>query len=91
MYLKPCTAFETNTPIQQLEHIKQEVNEVMQAWNDWQFRDGGEDAKLHMAEELVDLQTTCETMLLIMEFDAQARDDIRVTVMLKNWLRGYLE
>lgn len=89
MNIKPCTAFASNSPIKQLQHIKQEFNEVMQAWNDWQFRDGGEQAKMHFAEELVDLQTTCETMMLVIGLDGLRRNELRKLVFYKNWKRNY--
>jgi hypothetical protein len=95
MQIKPCTAFANNSPVKQLNHVEQELTEVKDAFNEWQFRAvtpaEKEKALHHLGEELVDLQVTCETMMLCCGFDGHIRNQLRVEVTQKNWERGYYD
>lgn len=84
--LIPATKFLDNTPRQQMYHVLSEVNEADNAL--WLFcrNDYG---KEHLAEELVDLQMSCETMLAILGLDEKQRDAVRARVIEKNRARGY--
>jgi NTP pyrophosphatase (non-canonical NTP hydrolase) len=81
MNLKPCPRFYTNTPWQQFRHIASELTEVAKAL----YRKDS----ATVAEELVDLQTSCETMLVIMGLNDRKRAAVRRLVVDKNWQRGY--
>lgn len=48
-------------------------------------------AKHNLAEELVDLQTACETMLAMIGMDDRDRMEVRRRVVEKNRARGYYQ
>jgi NTP pyrophosphatase (non-canonical NTP hydrolase) len=70
------------TKRQQLQKIVEECDEVIQAWNDGE---GDE----RVAEELVDVQMACETMLAMLGYTEEQRKKIRLDVIDKNSRRGY--
>jgi hypothetical protein len=82
--IEPCLKFASHKPIDQFAHIR---TEVIEAWQElingnWE----------RTAEELVDIQTSCETLLYII----QAKHDVNIAsikrqVIEKNRQRGYLE
>lgn len=92
--LKPATKFLKNTLYQQLVAIGREYQEVHYAYLDlhssWSNpnSDSQEAYKNHLAEELVDLQTVCQTMLVMLEVDI---DQVRRDVIAKNARRGYYD
>ncbi|WP_455577082.1 hypothetical protein [Anaerosinus sp.] len=81
--LRPATKFLANTIGQQLSHIHQEFKEV-----ELELGYGclGIDKAV---EELIDLQTACETMLAILGLDEKQRMQARRKVIEKNQARGY--
>lgn len=81
--LRPATKFLTNTIGQQLSHIHQEFKEV-----ELELGYGclGIDKAV---EELIDLQTACETMLDILGLGEIQRMEARRKVIKKNQARGY--
>lgn len=81
MNLIPCQKFTNNTPWQQFWHIITELLEVMLALLKKDIP--------HAAEELVDLQTACETMLVILGYNDRHRATVRRLVAQKNEKRDY--
>lgn len=81
--LRVATKFLKNNFIQQYEHLFSELNEVVGA-----YLDGNMDA---VAEETVDLQMSCETMLAILGLDKKQRLETRKKVIEKNERRGYYD
>ena len=93
MNLKPCTKFITNSPTKQLFHVLQEVREVLTAFISWKIarwrgKDGVAELR-HMGEEITDLQTAGETLLLVLGFSSWRRKKFKITVAEKNRRRGY--
>ena len=82
--LKPATKAASRSYSQQLAKIEEEYGEVIEAYTD------GE-PKERLAEELVDLQVACETMMAIMGYTDDDRQRIRKMVTEKNRARGYCE
>ena len=82
--LEPATKTASRSYSQQLAKIEEEYGEVIEAYTD------GE-PKERLAEELVDLQVACETMLAIMGYSDDERQRIRKMVTEKNRARGYCE
>lgn len=82
--LKPATKVASFSYSQQLAKIEEEYGEVIEAYTD------GE-PKERLAEEIVDLQVACETMLAIMGYTDDDRQRIRKMVTEKNRARGYCE
>ena len=83
--LKVATRFLNNTASEQMDHIYSEVREVDNEL--WLYKQHGKTDRL--AEELVDLQMACETMLEIIGLDEQERESVRQKVIEKNAKRGY--
>lgn len=94
--LRPTKKFLCAGKIQQLEKIKSEVIEFEIALENIErsfMKYGGCTIKdiEHTLEELVDVQTACETMMAILGADDKRRNDIRRQVIEKNAKRGYYE
>jgi hypothetical protein len=83
--LKVATKFIGNTASEQMNHIYQELAEVDNEL--WLYKQHGKTDRL--AEELVDLQMACETMLAIVGLGEQEREEVRKKVIEKNAKRGY--
>jgi predicted house-cleaning noncanonical NTP pyrophosphatase (MazG superfamily) len=66
----------------QIEKLKEEIAEVVEAWNDGQGRG-------RIAEELADLQQACETAMAMLGLSEDERSKVRKKVLLKNASRGY--
>lgn len=66
----------------QIEKLKEEIAEVVEAWNDGQGRG-------RIAEELADLQQACETAMAMLGLSEVERQNVRKKVLLKNASRGY--
>lgn len=79
--LKPATKFMSNSVKEQLQKIKEELAEVMQAYQN--------ESKERIAEELVDVQQACETALAMLGLSEEERNKMRKKVLLKNASRGY--
>ncbi len=90
--LKPCTKFLKNTPFQQMVAIGREFQEVHYAFLGMQeavskpVTGSYESYKNQLSEELVDLQTACQTLLVMLGVDI---DKVRHDVIVKNAARGY--
>ena len=82
--LRPATKYLGATLREQLESIKREVKEVEMAM---MYNDTDD----HILEELVDVQTACETMMAILGADETERNEVRRQVIEKNAKRGYYE
>ena len=82
--LRPATKYLGTTLREQFESIKREVKEVEMAM---MYNDTDD----HLLEELVDVQTACETMMAIIGADESARNEVRRQVIEKNRRRGYYE
>lgn len=80
--LRPAVRFMHRGKSQQLNKVVEECDEVIQAWNDGE---GDE----RVAEELVDVQMACETMLAMLGYTEEQRKKIRLDVINKNSRRGY--
>lgn len=91
--LRPATKFLNAHFFDQFYHVESELHEVHNAYIDYRTcSDGDEDEKrrLHkVAEELVDVQMSCETALAILGLTEAERDDVRRQVISKNEARGY--
>ena len=70
------------TKRQQLRKIVEELDEVIQAWDDGEKNE-------RVAEELADVQMACETMLAMLGYTEKQRHAIRQGVIAKNSKRGY--
>ena len=79
--LKPATKFMSNPVKEQLQKIKEELAEVMLAYQN--------ESKERIAEELVDVQQACETALAMLGLGEEERNKMRKKVLLKNASRGY--
>lgn len=79
--LKPATKFMGNHLKEQLEKIREELAEVMLAYQN--------EPKERIAEELVDVQQACETALAMLGYSEDERQKVRKKVLLKNASRGY--
>jgi hypothetical protein len=82
MYRFPETRFTTNGPYVQLAHIRSELKELVDAYEN--------EPIVRVAEEALDLIHSCETLLRILEqrqlVDVPVLHDL---VVEKNRLRGY--
>lgn len=79
--MKPCLAYAGNSPWRQLRHVAGELLEVAAALLRRDYA--------HAAEELVDVQVACETLLHILGYDSRKRNLWRDYVDAKNEARGY--
>jgi hypothetical protein len=84
--LRPATKFLGNSFNRQVSHIESEFKEVVDAIYN---RNDETRSEEEIAEELVDLQMPCETMLAILGLDEQQRREARLKVIAKNEARGY--
>lgn len=83
--LRPATKFLSCGIGKQLSKIQQEFKEVESELAYERFN------KENAAEELVDLQIACETMLAMLKLNETARADVRRRVIAKNKARGYYD
>jgi len=81
----PATKFLKNNPAVQFDHLCSEWEEVNDEW--MKMRLGVKPVKL--AEELVDLQMSAETMLAVLGLNEKGRETMRKSVIAKNAARGY--
>lgn len=92
--LKACTKFLKNTVFQQMVAIGKEFQEAHYAYLGLHDSlsnpdsNGYEAYKNELAEELVDLQTACQTLLVMLGVNL---DQVRHDVIVKNAARGYYE
>lgn len=95
--LRPTTKFLKYGKWKQSIKIKEEVTEFFEIFDLLnQFASnpkpiGYDSAMLSVLEELVDIQTACETMMAILGADEQKRNEIRRQVIEKNAKRWYYE
>ena len=80
--LKPAIRFLKQPEKKLLDKIVEEVDEVLEAYND------GE-SKRRIAEEVADVQEACETYLAKLGYSAAERKQVRLQVIDKNGKRGY--
>ena len=82
MYSFPETTFTSNAPLIQLDHIRSEMKELIEAYD--------AEPIIRVAEEALDLIHSCETFLRILEqrqgIDVSILHDL---VVEKNRQRGY--
>jgi len=83
--IKPCTKFLNCSLEDQFRSMDREIGEVEGALIYFLHAKSTRNVN-HLAEELVDLQTACETMLAILKVDV---DQVRQRVIDKNAARGY--
>ena len=86
----PCDKYLKNNIFKQMDHIEEEFDEVSGASMDYIIYED-EKNKSHLVEELIDLQTSCETMLAILLPDKSDRILARKQVIEKNRVRGYYD
>ena len=80
--MKPCLFYAQSSVWRQTLHILQEVWEVAKELTRGDYE--------RAAEELVDVQVACETLLYIIGYQSESeRERIRAGVDRKNALRGY--
>lgn len=80
-----------NTTEEQLNKIYEEMSEVMEAYKIYLERRTESLSLKHLAEEVIDVQTACETLLVILGLNAHERDNMRKFVFAKNNARGYYD
>lgn len=85
--LRPATKFADQATYLLIYKIDEEVREIKEAY---------EEARVsrraaHFAEELVDLQMVCETILASINLNADQRMAIRKSAIEKNKARGYYD
>ena len=79
--MKPCLAYANNSLPRQILHILCEVWEVVKELLKGDYE--------RAAEELVDVQVACETLLYIIGYQSESEPErIRADVDRKNALRG---
>ncbi|MBP2638801.1 MAG: hypothetical protein H6Q72_4708 [Firmicutes bacterium] len=83
--IKPCTKFTNCSLEDQFRSMDSELDEVATALVVYLEAKSTRNVN-HLAEEIVDLQTACETMLAIINVDV---DQVRQRVIDKNAVRGY--
>lgn len=88
--LRPTIKYINSSPTKQMMHIISELAEVMNEIGSL-VDDGDMDALPKAVEELIDLQTSCETMLVILGLDDNRRREARKQVIAKNAVRHYYE
>lgn len=86
--LKPVKIHTSWTLKNQLAKIREEYSEV-EILVLAQELGNNDITSTDIAEELVDLQTACETMLAMLGFDGVERNTVRLNVIEKNRKRGY--
>lgn len=95
--LRPAAKFLGLTKSQQHKRVIEEVTEFSEALDLLnQFPSdpkpiGYDSARIFVLEELVDVQTACETMMAILGADEADRNEVRRMVIEKNRRRGYYE
>lgn len=87
--LRPADRFLGASKLDQYMHLKEEMEEIRHAMNDYALE--LTDNVNFIAEELSDLQMSCETMLAILGLNEQQRREARRKVIEKNSARGYYE
>lgn len=87
MELKACDKFLNNTPVEQWAHVLEEKTEVSIALAEYHTDPTPENLD-RLAEEIVDLQTSCETLLAIVKVNSAT---VRRKVFWKNAKRGYFD
>lgn len=101
MNIKPATRFTNNGPWKQFAHLLSEVYEVFKALLILETvsfanrlgivnRDTS-DLVLRVAEELVDLQVSCQTLLAILGYTGDKYSTLKRLVMVKNQAKGYYD
>lgn len=83
--LRPAVKFLSQPSQELIGKIAEEFGEVLDANGEYI----GSGHSKHLAEELVDLQMACETMLAKLWPDVKDRREIRKSVIHKNTNRGY--
>ena len=81
--IKPCNKFTSNSPRRQFIHLISEVMEVA-----WSLMKGDYAAA---AEEVVDIQVSCATLLACMGFTTRDRARLEHQVWCKNSKRRYYD
>lgn len=96
--LKPVTMFTQgkrfyDDVLAQFQHMCSEVDEVKQEMNNLICCGGTKftTPAYLMALELIDLQTSCESMLQILGYGEETRRELRKKVISKNTERGYFD
>jgi hypothetical protein len=90
--LRPANKFLTNTVDKQIAHIRQEFNEMLEAKYNWQVNtdpDRTQALLYHFATEIVDMQSSGETLLAMIGYDEFGRQKLRRDVIAKNTKREY--
>lgn len=88
--LRPADKYLGNSISRQMNHIESEFLEVKEDYSNLIVEfDEHPPKQEKLAEELVDLQMSCETMLAILGLNEQQRMDARRKVVEKNEDRGY--
>ena len=87
--LRPANKFLSNTPGQQWSHIVSEISEAQEVLCFDYLPAKSPTALAMLADEIVDIQMSCETLLAILGLDEQQRNDARRRVIAKNKARGY--
>lgn len=77
-----------NTVPEQLQHVRSEMFEVIDAYTDYLISDHGGDEKTELGKEIIDLQTACQTLLEIL-FSEDEIVHLHRLVRDKNNVRGY--
>lgn len=87
-WLMPCYRFRGNTVEQQMKKVREEVEEVAEAYRVWQ-ETGDSTDKQALLMECADIQQTVETLMNIIGADYIERSQARRLVWQKNNDRNY--
>jgi hypothetical protein len=86
--LEPCYAFANNDPIDQIEKIRNELNEVAKSYDAYTE---DESKWVDVLMEIADVQVACETLMYLLGANTKERGCIRKLVHMKNDRRGYYD
>lgn len=91
----PCEKFLNERPVKQVMKIKEEAQEVLEAWSDLENHSGDLNYLVPLLMELLDVQASVNTMFMILEQDygkvdyKMCRVEAERKVINKNLARGY--
>jgi hypothetical protein len=90
--LRPADKFLGNSLNAQMYHVKSELEECIEAYENLIIEfDYCQSKQEKLIEELIDLQMSCETMICLLGLDEQQRMEARKKVIEKNTARHYYE
>lgn len=94
---QPCCKFKDATTTEFIAKLAEETSEVVQEAlqlaslkrADAMQTEEADETRAHLAEELTDVKTFCETWLAALGYDAVGRSRVQEAINVKNKARGY--